>query len=264
MPIDCTSCFFLDRRHIIYLPTSRRNPGNLPHFSVMPFGPAAASSCYTFALPEFMQHSVIFAFLATCPLETNPSPDGDFYSDPADRLISIEISNTNHGRQSRFIIDVPACTFTRYIAAHPVSPGNPTGTITVPWDAWGTHGARVTVLSQLMMMGTISGSRRATWYRRPASDDPGVLTVLDYSPRRVARALAHGSTSVLHGAEVDAEYTGSDFGPLRTTLPCIASETPLPDSMAGIVAAWICENGVLFTQCHPLSGEIVNARAYTI
>ncbi|KAI0055654.1 hypothetical protein BV25DRAFT_1736273 [Artomyces pyxidatus] len=265
MPLDFTSLFFLDRRHIFYMATSGRNLANLAHLSVVPLGPAspAPSSCYTFTLPEFMQYSVTFAYLRTCPLDTEPSPHGYFYSDPADRLISIVLSTMNRDRQDHFIIDVPACTLTRYIAAHPVSPGNPT--VTVPWDAWGTDGARVTVLPRITMMGTISGSRRAIVYRRSAPNDAGVLTVLDYSPRRVARALARGSATVLHGAEVDAEHTGSDFGPLRTTLPCIATETPLPGGMAGIgVAAWICENGVLFAQCHPFSGKIIDAWAYTI
>ncbi|KAI0065669.1 hypothetical protein BV25DRAFT_1581334 [Artomyces pyxidatus] len=198
-----------------------------------------------FELPEFIHDSVRSASLRACTLQTLPSPQACFYSDPANRLICVLLSTITG--LLNFVIDVPACTLTRYIAAHPVQPGAPT--VVVPWEAWGTHGARVTVSTGTARFGTISGSRRVTACWPSGADGHGVLTVLDYCPRRVARAIARGTAPVLHGAEVGVEFTGADFGPLRTTLPCIATETQLPDGIAqGRDIAWICENGILFAQ----------------
>ncbi|KAI0059642.1 hypothetical protein BV25DRAFT_1062377 [Artomyces pyxidatus] len=264
-PTDVASLAFLDRRHIICISNSGRDLTIPPHLYIMPLTAASPSppSYYEFALPESMQHSVEMAFLATSTLGTDLSPGGCFYSDPAERLISIALTIMKHGRRNSFLIDVPASTLTRYIAAHPLSPGDQT--VLVPWSAWGTHGARVTVMPQQMGTLRTSGSRRAILHRQSAADGPAVLTVLDYSPRRVARAIARGTATVLQGAEVGAEHTGADFGVLRTTLPCTITETILPEHPRhGGETVWLCENGVVFVHRQPFSGKILDAWAHTI
>ncbi|KAI0061519.1 hypothetical protein BV25DRAFT_765015 [Artomyces pyxidatus] len=180
-------------------------------------------------------------------VNTAPTARGCFSPDPADRLISITLSVARELTPGqRFIIDIPARTLTRYIDAHPAAAG--TGPVAVPWDIWGPRGARVTAVPEGDTDWSVSGARRATVHRGP---DAEILTVLDYSPRRVARAVARGVAAVLHGAEVGAEHTGG-HGVLRTQLPCISTEIALPESVAikgvWVLRAWICENGVMLAK----------------
>ncbi|KAI0061506.1 hypothetical protein BV25DRAFT_763402 [Artomyces pyxidatus] len=264
-PTDVASLAFLDEWHIVCISNSGRDLSIPPHLYIMPLTSASPSppSYYEFALPESMQHSVEMAFLTTSTLGTDLPPAGCFYSDPAERLMSIALTIIRHGQRKSFLIDVPASTFTRYIAAHPLSPGDQT--VLVPWGAWGTHGARVTVTPQEMGMLRTSGSRRAILHRQSAAGGAAVLTVFDYSPRRVARAIARGTATVLQGAEVGAEHTGAEFGVLRTTLPCMVTETILPEHpRRGGETVWLCENGVVFVHRQPFSGKILDSWAHTI
>ncbi|KAI0061511.1 hypothetical protein BV25DRAFT_763306 [Artomyces pyxidatus] len=266
-PISSARPIFLDTRHILYTAAGGRrdaaDQARLCVASLVPSGHTPAQSCsYAFALPEFLLYGVSFVDTRACTLETTPARHGCFYSDPDDRLISIELIFIDWS--GRFIIDVPARTLTRYIAAHPAVPGQPAAV--VPWDAWGTHGARVTHCPGYTSMSwAISGSRRATLLPRSGVDNTTMLTVLDYSPRRVARAIARGTGNVVRGSEVPAENTGAGFGALRTMLSCISTEIPVPDRLAGgMLRATICENGVLFTKRDARSNTVIDAWAYTI
>ncbi|KAI0061505.1 hypothetical protein BV25DRAFT_763213 [Artomyces pyxidatus] len=220
----------------------------------------AESRSYSFALPEFLQHKLLHIHTQISNLEHIPPPHGCFYPDPADRLISVAINSSG----KRFVIDIPVRTFKTYISSHPGG-----AAAIIPWDAWGTHGARMVHVSPFDTgRWTLSGSRRMTFRRALEPDGPNMLTLLDYSPRRVARAVARGTATVLHGAEVGTVYTGPECGPLRTLLPCIVTEVPLPDIMGewgeGVESAWLCENGVLFLKCDAVSHRILDACAYTI
>ncbi|KAI0061507.1 hypothetical protein BV25DRAFT_763403 [Artomyces pyxidatus] len=259
---------FLDTQHILYTAAgSGRDASDRARLCVTSLVPGrhgpAESYLYSFSLPEFLLYDVAFVDSRTSTLETGPAPHGCFYSDPADRLISIELIYINW--TSKFIIDVPSRTLTQYIAAHPAAPGEPA--VLVPWDAWGAHGARVTAYSvHSPMWWAVSGSRRATVSPRPgATDSETILTVLDYSLRRVARAVARGTENVVHESDVAAEHMREGFGELHTLLPCIATDIPVPDSMAGEgFRVSLCENGVLFATCEGRRNIIRDAWAYTI
>ncbi|KAI0061536.1 hypothetical protein BV25DRAFT_1916889 [Artomyces pyxidatus] len=252
---------FVDEHHVLCM--SERDPLCLRVDSLVPAGTVQPAS-YEFLLPEFLQKGAAVRCMIpyACTLETTPAPHGCFYPDPADRLIVVEFHATALRRQ--FTIDVLARTLTGYIAAHPASPGQ--SAVVVPWDAWGTRGARMTVLADSAMHRTVSGSRQATLTRLDGPHRHTVLTVLDYCPRRVARAIARGTAIVLHGATVGVEHTGAGFGPLRTELACIVTEIPFPfEEEDGLDRrAWICENGVLFLVSDPFWKKIVDAWAHTI
>ncbi|KAI0059718.1 hypothetical protein BV25DRAFT_1828696 [Artomyces pyxidatus] len=268
MPISFENAIFLDDHHILSVESSTYVLHHQACVRVTSFVTAkSAPVSYVFALPDFMRGIVNYARPYTRPLETTIAPRGCFYPDPSDRLITIEIELFQLTRG--FAIDVLAHTFTRYIAAHPTSPDN--STISVPWHDWGTHGARVTVDPGVYKW-TVSGARRAIVRCRDADRPVATLTVLDYSPRRVGRAIARGTANVLYGSEVITDYAGPVFGPrygpLRTLLPCIATEIPFPDDVVGDggeeLRAFICENGVLFTRLGAQYNTISEAWAYTI
>ncbi|KAI0061537.1 hypothetical protein BV25DRAFT_767909 [Artomyces pyxidatus] len=263
--IACGRWMFLDERHIFCFVHCKRDPPQPACLRVASLASAiptaAVPASYEFALPEFLKHAVYNVCTHTTTFEIAHAPRGCFYPDPSDRLISVELF-TDHRFRHSYILDVLASTLTRFIAAKPGLPGE---AVVVPWDAWATRGARVTGMVDTSMSWTwmVSGSRRATLHSNCT-----VLTVLDYCPRRVARAISRGSATVLHGAEVSVQSTSAEFGPLRTLLPCIATEITLPESLAlagdGQLYAWICENGVVFAKCEGDWETIVDACAYTI
>ncbi|KAI0059704.1 hypothetical protein BV25DRAFT_1828684 [Artomyces pyxidatus] len=267
MPISFEHAIFLDDHHILSVESSTYELHHSPCVHVTSLVTAKyAPASYVFALPDFMREIVTYADTYTRPLETTTAPRGCFYPDPADRLITIKIETSQSGN---FAIDVLASTFVRYIAAHPTSPDKPT--ISVPWNDWGTHGARITVDPRTHVW-TVSGARRAIVRRRDADHPAATLTVLDYSPRRVGRAIARGAANVLYGSEGNTDYAGllfgPHYGPLRTLLPCIATEIPFPDDVvgdgSGMLRALICENGVLFARLDVQYNMISEAWAYTI
>ncbi|KAI0066353.1 hypothetical protein BV25DRAFT_1529335 [Artomyces pyxidatus] len=104
---------------------------------------------------------------------------------------------------------------------------------------------------------SVSGMRRLS----VCNDPPHAVTVADYHPRRVARALARGDAAVVHGASVEGA---------QTFLPCIETTIPLPEGPARTLAdgrmlsVWLQENGVLFVDMREWRGEIINAWAHTI
>ncbi|KAI0061521.1 hypothetical protein BV25DRAFT_1916876 [Artomyces pyxidatus] len=244
-PIYSATPIFLDDRHILTIEPNRRDLGTPACLRVTALVPIElAPPSYLFALPESLQNIVSYVPPSTHTLEAAPVPRSCFVPDPSERLISIVLSD--RGSYARFTLDVLTSTFSRYIAAHPAG--------LVPWDVWGTHGARLSAGVNLGVRWTVCGVCRANVRRRSAADRTAVLTVLDYCPRRVARAPA---ASVLRGADVG--------GGLRSLLPCIATEVPFPESFGdGTPAASICENGVLFAKCHPGNGKILEAWAYVI
>ncbi|KAI0059641.1 hypothetical protein BV25DRAFT_1828914 [Artomyces pyxidatus] len=262
--VEFGTWMFLDDRHTLSFVVGKNNPRQPACLRISALAPAnpaeAVPPSYDFVLPECLKHNIMVH--GEAPLgpnfESAHAWRGCFYPDRADRLITLRALTSRSA--PGFIIDVLASTFTRYIAAHKSAAGEPA--VIVPWDAWGTHGARFTALEFPAVSWTSSGFRRALWGR---SGDSTVLTVLDYCPRRVARAIARGTATVLHGAEVGAQYTGADVGPLHTLLPCIATEFVLPEDLAHErLYASICEDGVVFVKRHGQLDIVVDACAYTI
>ncbi|KAI0060357.1 hypothetical protein BV25DRAFT_1827827 [Artomyces pyxidatus] len=221
-------------------------------------GPEDAHS-FIFFLPGYLQYKWkkgipcwLDRVIPQCAQE--PHPRGLFYANSEDRLISLRaiISNSD-----RFTIDIPVQTLTSYMRSHPGAPGT---CVTVPWESWGPRGARITHESIVdppwpAFEMSVNGMRRLS----VSANAPCTVTVADYHPRRVARALARGDAAVAHG--------GSTHG-MHTLLPCIQTRIPLPEDPARSLAAgqtlgaWLCDNGVVFMETR--DGEITNAWAYTI
>ncbi|KAI0061512.1 hypothetical protein BV25DRAFT_1838991 [Artomyces pyxidatus] len=243
---------FLDEHHVLTPDVLSRRSENVVRkrdsthpacLHVIPLSPISlaptASRAYMFALPDFLQQDVILGYVDACTLQTVPAPHGCFYPDPSDRLISIKLF-VDH-MEWYFLLDIHAQTLLRYIAAHPTTPG--TTVVIVPWEVWGPHNTRITT-SQNLIESTLCGSRRAITHQVSDSDRTAMLTVLDYSPHRVARAALRGTATILHGSELGTEYTGAEFGPLRTLLPCIATESPATGwpNEVGLGKAYICDD----------------------
>ncbi|KAI0061509.1 hypothetical protein BV25DRAFT_1916870 [Artomyces pyxidatus] len=108
---------FLDEWHILSLMLNG-NDKYTASLWVASLSPASNTHAapYVFSFPEFLHDYVDGAYLYASPLETATPRHGCFYSDPTDRLILIYVSDF---RRERFFIDIPTCTFQRYIKAHP-------------------------------------------------------------------------------------------------------------------------------------------------
>ncbi|KAI0066346.1 hypothetical protein BV25DRAFT_1529125 [Artomyces pyxidatus] len=223
---------------------------------VVPISPSDTRS-YRFFLPDFFQD--IYWAHRIIPRCTGGFVQGCFYDDPADRLLSLRPSLRTSSSGPQFVIDIPVRTFTAYIQAHPGDAGAP---VVVPWEEWGPRGTRITLETAtgpaFSPRTSVHGMRRLSV--RADSRSSGTVTVLDYHPRRVARALARGDAKVTHGGTV---------GNVVTLLPCIETTVPLPEgpahSLAGhMLGVWLCENGVLLVESLLRDKTITNAWAYSI
>ncbi|KAI0054620.1 hypothetical protein BV25DRAFT_1843530 [Artomyces pyxidatus] len=217
---------------------------------VVPISLSDARS-YRFFQPEFFQDLTHWSH-RIIPWCTGDVDQGYFYADPEDRLLSLRPSTPGSSLSSQFVIDIPVRTFTEYIQSHPEEDGAP---VVVPWEEWGPRGARITLET---------GTGHARWPRTSVHgmrqlsvrEDAlrGSVTVLDYHPRRVARALARGDAQVVHGGSV---------GGVVTLLPCIETTVPLPEGPARSLAAgrmlgaWLCKNGVLFVEVRDFSVAVL-------
>ncbi|KAI0056613.1 hypothetical protein BV25DRAFT_1832032 [Artomyces pyxidatus] len=263
---DRLHCCFLDDKHIIFTLSISisHHPDDFlaTSFRVLPFRHCEGSTTGTvrdaavhFILPAFMHSKKFFAIAITelSSRRTGPMHPAHFYSNPDDRLFSSSIfkgSNADRHFKDHYILDIPSQTFSSYMRDHPT-----TGDSIVPWDAWGPHGTRVTrkdghsTLTDDRVLGSsLCGMRRCdyTWSREGI-----ILTVLDYHPRRVARALARkrdgDGTVIERGAHIGEQYAGGDQ--LSTTLPCLVTETTLPDTFANKHGEIVlCEDGFVFVE----------------
>ncbi|KAI0063943.1 hypothetical protein BV25DRAFT_1914990 [Artomyces pyxidatus] len=252
--------------HVLSIPSTP--PGNIPQRPIH-----AEPSGHAFMLPKFVQEDPgpLTVFLAYgCP--HSESNSGYFHSDPDERLLSIRVDNSWYPRASEgpdhVFIDIPLQTFRSYIATHPLSGDS----LTVPWDEW-RHGARVTRHDSRPWMGhsdlvSTSGMRRIN-LRRSGEGSTAVLELLDYHPRRVARAIARqrdGSGEVLfHSDKIEGEV----YDDLQTALPCLVKQIPLPDKLVQqsddewVISGCLCEDGIIFMTMGPISGSIAMAWEYS-
>ncbi|KAI0055906.1 hypothetical protein BV25DRAFT_1720186 [Artomyces pyxidatus] len=197
--------------------------------------------------------------------------EGYFHSDPKDRLLLIQnYSNNPYFRLvGKLYVDIALRTFASYIESHPAS-----GTaVTVPWQEWGPHGSRVTRTPtspfRSAMDGLVVNGLRRVELRAGDGAERAVAVVFDYHPRRVARARARQRSGdigdvVLH----DGEMTGLDSREaVRTVLPCIVVEIPLPEEVsrwvpATMLGVWLTEDGLVFAQKYDNGVGIKDAWAY--
>ncbi|KAI0057967.1 hypothetical protein BV25DRAFT_1321056 [Artomyces pyxidatus] len=259
---------FLDSDHLIIGDANSMRDFGMQSFRIVRFRDSRArtgdettlssSPSYMFLLPSIMQKSTLTSW--TLPPRMS-SLEGSFRTDPEERLLfvrSIPFANHSLTFEQRVVhLDIPVRTFLSYIAAHPLDRGN---SITVPWDEWGPRGTCLTQESPNLRIGvmSVSGMRRIG-LRRATGSGHAILTLIDYHPRRVARALQHDPASV----ELQDEKA-------PTTLPRLVKEIPLPDGLVDepidyeTFTASLHEDGVLFIQYAPHRQFIRNVWAYTI
>ncbi|KAI0055870.1 hypothetical protein BV25DRAFT_1921421 [Artomyces pyxidatus] len=276
-------CHFLDDNHVIFdapAYSDRDAEGRrLPYIRVYQFKSALhttnapATSSYSFALPELAQDDLRMSSRIASTV-TSPTGAGYFHSDPRDRLLFIQSERKYDGSASMgtFSIDIPLETFISYIKSHPANGGS----VVVPWDEWGPSGSRAVWLGPRSAATdglVINGMRRVT-LKSTAVLGQGTVMVLDYHPRRVARALArqrNGDTSdtILLGGEIGEEFTAEGCGAVRTTLPCIVTEVLLPKEAIYFIAAgvmfgvWLSEDGIVFAQRGAGARQLGDMWAYT-
>ncbi|KAI0055775.1 hypothetical protein BV25DRAFT_1722914 [Artomyces pyxidatus] len=261
--------WFLDDEHIIIEARSaHKRRSDTKCLLVVPFRRRSKSDApvYVFSLPGFLSGPESWWDCVIPGRASGHLHPGHFHADPDNRLISMYTAVRHRdGLQRLFVVDIPVQTFLSYVRAHPAAASQQ---VVVPWDAWGTRGARVTLVpaSPRQPGMPVSGMRRIDVPVRP----PYAVTVVDYHPRRVARAIARGDPAVVHGAFVDTEVAGLGEGRLHTLLPCLVTEVPLPEGLAQRVeegrpvSVWFDENGVLFVETRGADGTVKSVWAYTI
>ncbi|KAI0056624.1 hypothetical protein BV25DRAFT_1903137 [Artomyces pyxidatus] len=272
--VNGSSCRFLDDNYIFldsfptnshFLSVDQRHES----FHVLPFRRCEGSTSGTvhdtavhFLLPAAVMNNELSFYMTTFSTGSGTAPmtPVHFYRDPDDHLIStsIRVRDDEAHTSRNYHFDIPAQTFTSYMQ-HNLA----TGQTVVPWEAWGPHGTRV--IEEPEFQESVCGMRRCL-YRQ--SDEGTILRVLDYHPRRVARALARRQDGdgivVEHGAHIEAGHTGGD--PLSTTLPCLVTETHIPHILGNNGGEIVlCEDGVVFTERRREVWEgYSNVLAYTI
>ncbi|KAI0055525.1 hypothetical protein BV25DRAFT_1901474 [Artomyces pyxidatus] len=227
-------------------------------------GPNTTPRSHIFLLPVAMQHPGTRVTFEISPwrMDTARTP-GYFHSDPADRLLAIDVTAPS-SRETFMSIHVPARTLLSYVDTH-------SGTTEVPWEMWGPQGARATLRGYPIDGFTVQGMRTVV-VSYGASDPLPRMTVLDYYPRRVGRALARqragdSAVTILHGGEI---YAPDDVLCVKTARPCLSVEVPLPDDLArsfreqdGAPMVFLCEDGLLVVELDPTSESEVVKRVWT-
>ncbi|KAI0061523.1 hypothetical protein BV25DRAFT_767507 [Artomyces pyxidatus] len=225
-----------------------------------PFESVAARPSYCFLFPEFMQqHSIQISTKVAPWRTTDPSAPGHFYSNPSDRLFSVEVAWASNGGLHNQHFYIPSTTFSSYIRSHPMTESSTS--IHVPWDAWGRMGAHLTYLkgqNSIRRPLCLSGMRSMHYDYEDAAA-PKVV-IFDFHPRRVARAMMlqqSGDTdiTVLHGATLRDSH--SEYEDFETKLPCIVTKMALPDGFThdvsplsyrrGLDRVYLCDDGLVFT-----------------
>lgn len=211
-------------------------------------GPRTTSHSHLFMFPAATQHPGTLVVSHMSPWRAGPSgAPGCFHSDPADRLLAIDVTVIRHpGSMS---IHVPARTLLNYVRSHP-------GTTVVPWDVWGPQGARATPQGHTMDGFPVHGMRTVIVPKDLFGSRP-TMTVLDYHPRRVARALARqrdGDTgfTIVRGGDI---YDHDAMLRAKTALPCLSVELPLSDELVELFreeeaspCVFLCEDGVVIVE----------------
>ncbi|KAI0059683.1 hypothetical protein BV25DRAFT_1828656 [Artomyces pyxidatus] len=263
---------FLDPWHLI-LDVSASYHDRTVGIKVVQFrdGPSAASIdddisyTYFFLLPAAVQNisTIIESHMSPWRASSSGGAPGWFHSDPAERLLVV---NAYAGVPSGDIaIHVSVRMLLAYVRSHPPPPAP------VPWEAWGLECARVVLLPQKMLGFLVHGMRTVA-VSDPALQTRPTMTVLDYHPRRVARALARDREArILSVNDIRVEH---DPFPVTTSFPCLKTEVPVPDDLARLFSGvgyptlrvFLCEDGVMVTEVEQIgdSDVVKNAWTFTI
>ncbi|KAI0294181.1 hypothetical protein BC826DRAFT_1104773 [Russula brevipes] len=214
---------FLDETHLL-IPASSVDSSLKPGQSyelmllVYDFEPSTIASanpvlttpyCFHIALPvrtglATFRHARISANTASFSPPTTTSPRGYFHADPKERIIALEVTDSNwmQGMEETAELYAPVRTFLAHIAAHaPTTTATDTADdypararssssspINVPWEAWGPYGAH---LVRAVDQPYIIRRPRACGMRvLGASLNTQSVVVTDYHPGRVARSAS--------------------------------------------------------------------------
>ncbi|KAI0061476.1 hypothetical protein BV25DRAFT_1916843 [Artomyces pyxidatus] len=258
---------FLDASHIIVdvHGPQEENRGILMYFGIQilqfregpsasgrPAEPLSAGPSYFFACPEVLQRPrAIISSTVTPWRSVNPLERGHFRSDPNDRLLSAVVNlpyDKVAGSAQQLRVHIPLSTFSSYIVSHPLT--EPSISIDVPWDAWGPMGSRVTLRPQSITVSEVSAQGMRILCMNYGGLRKQTTMILDYHPARVARALmlersGNKEVTILRGG------TGTENTGFETTLPCIATNVPLPSVFPHLgmrCRGYLCENGVVIIE----------------
>ncbi|KAI0246872.1 hypothetical protein BJV78DRAFT_1250500 [Lactifluus subvellereus] len=279
---------FLDRTHLL-IPASASDsalkPGQNYELTLLvyDFDPsttvfvnkvATVPYCFRIALPvrtgiTTFRQARISANTASFSSPVAPCPQGYFYADPKDRIITLEVTDNNwmQGMEETAELYAPVRTFLAYIAAHPppVLAASARGPVNVPWEAWGPHGAHVVRAADQPYI--IRRSRACGMRVLGASLSKKSVVVADYHPGRVAR-----SANLDAAARVRAR-TLSTFSEISqgiqsrlAPLVCVRKEVPLPKELQeASESPWtmLCEDALLAFEYVPDGFEISRVFAYT-
>ena len=237
--------------------------------------------CFHIALPvrtgiTTFRHVRISANTASFSEPVNPSARGYFYTDPKDRIITVEVSDDNwiQGMGETAELYAPARTFLAHIAAHPPSITEPSAStrgppVDVPWEAWGPHGAHLVRAPDQTYI--IRRPRACGMRVLSASLSKESVVVTDYHPGRVARSArvgvgtaaattaatgtvgtAVGATLVRARALVQSTLSEMQQEQVmqarRPALVCVTKEVPLPRELRDASESpWtmLCEDALL-------------------
>ncbi|KAI0061470.1 hypothetical protein BV25DRAFT_1916838 [Artomyces pyxidatus] len=229
-----------------------------------PAGPLSAGPSYFFVFPEVMQQLSAYVSTTATPWRSfDPLARGHFHSDPNDRLLSARVTLPLEEVAQQYRLHIPSNTFLSYLASHPLTEASTS--VTVPWSAWGPMGCRATVHPLNIQVTSSEPSvqgMRVLCMHYDGVQQKQTATVLDYHPLRVARALmlersGSNEVTILRGD------TGAGF---ETTLPCIATDIPLPSGLPHLETrrrGYLCENGVVIMELDGQSMAVKDAWFYT-
>ncbi|KAI0061915.1 hypothetical protein BV25DRAFT_1900248 [Artomyces pyxidatus] len=270
---------FLDLRYIIQKSSGYQGPSNdqesvglrIIRFRDEESGPEdlirPAGQSYIFLLPEFLQHRETKFSCNVSPWRSaSPWAPGYFHTDPAHRVFSVGVYYRVDTVQS-LTFHIPAHTFLSCIASLPATVES---TVRVPWNQWGPLGSRVIRRPTRQLRGALVQGARTVIIPLPSHDAAPTMTVFDYHPRRVARALARqrngdNDTTIVHGGTI-AE-NGLDI--VETKLPCIVQEIPLPGKLMELLTSeaqvntMLCEDGIVIIEEDEMQ-RVAGAWAFTI
>ncbi|KAI0061925.1 hypothetical protein BV25DRAFT_1991918 [Artomyces pyxidatus] len=228
-----------------------------------------AGQSYIFLLPEFLQHRETEFSCNVSPWRSaSPWASGYFHTDPAHRVFSVDVYYRVDTVQS-LTFHIPAHTFLSCIASLPATVES---TVRVPWNQWGPLGSRVIPRPTRQLKGALVQGARAAIIMLPSLDIAPTVTVFDYHPQRVARALARqrngdNDTTIVRGGTI-AE-NGMDV--VETKLSCIVQEVPVPGKLMEMMTSeamfrvdtMLCEDGIVIIEEDEMN-MVAGAWAYTI
>ncbi|KAI0258665.1 hypothetical protein BC834DRAFT_696862 [Gloeopeniophorella convolvens] len=251
----------------------RKNPGVGLFLRVGSFAPGGSAPVrfYTFPLPKGLGQqtttighpSILHAVVnsdatpppTACGARAGAAAAGPFHADPAERLLSLQLTAFYHGsRTKRIALHMRTRALLDAIAAHAHA-----GAGTVPWAAWGPAGARFMGpehcdASHFPAEPRLAGMRAVAGAPAVRADGVRCVALVDYHPVRSRRGPRAGAS----GEEWDAAQEGA-------RMPCAVREVPLPHELQyarNPLRFKLCEDALVVQEM--LSEEDTALRAYAM